>query len=430
MRIQVIIGLFFSLNSLAQDFQSEQFIRETGCYNGYCISTNLLEIANLEKYTRAIIQNETEATVVQSLEILRHQNVSSAELTKTTKPFFDYMFQMNTFEPSSFDNEFQEILRACSIKKEDKLGQSRISERQLLVAKALCMKENLKLNLKSLENECDKVLKDTFSLIDLSSTYPGSFSDIYVEFLVKNPEFDQYIIEFDKKLNELLGTNWKREIYQYDRTKPEQFPKKISDLDLGVLAIEITGNNEKAIKLVQILLSDPGARVIKNEFRERLRREDHNRFKKLKDVLADDSINSMIELGMYSRKIFGMDYKRNWSNRNYKAIAGITLGYELGKRGHSNELSSWASQFIGEAYKIKAHIIPAITANKSIEGDHPYFVTDSVAHFAGADFGHRISQGRGYSAQDRQRAEATGRENSEAHWKQIDRFKTLIQKLE
>lgn len=415
MRLFLLFTILFSFPVIAQDYSVEQFIRGEGCYSGNCLLNNFGNLLGLTDSTEKILDR------------LKESDLSSEELKTKSAPFFDYLFQLETFDPSTFDEELQEILRACQMGTTQKTPAVAIDKKHLLVAKALCVKENFRANIYSLQKECDEVLNDTFSLIDLSSSYPGSFSGSYVDRLMKNKDLDDSIIRFEKRIEEILGSDWENEVGQLDRTHPERFPEKIRNLDLGRLAIEVTGSNELAIQLVQVLLSDPGARVIKNAFRERLRREDFERFKKLESSLRDDKVYKLIDLGMYSEKIFGLDFKRNWSNRNYKAIAGMTLGYELGKRGHSKDLSSWASQFIGEAYKIKAHILPAIYQGKSIEGDRPYFVTDSVAHYTGAEFGHNVAEGKGYSSQMMDKSIKESTKRSVGHWKQINRFKFLLE---
>lgn len=415
MRLFFLFTILFSFSALASDYSVDQFIREEGCYSGNCLFNNFGNLVGLTESTEKILDS------------LKETDLSSEELKTTSAPFFDYLFQLENFDPSKFDAELQEILRACQMGAKPQSSALAIEQKHLMAAKALCVKENFRANIFALQKECDEVLKDTFDLIDLSSAYAGSFAKSYVDILMKNKEFDDYIIRFEKKVDEILGSNWENEISQLDRTHPESFPSKIRNLDLGRLAIEVTGSNELAIQLVQILLSDPGARIIKNDFRERLRKEDFERFKKVESSLRDDKVYKLIDLGMFSQKIFGLDFKRNWSNRNYKAIAGVTLGYELGKRGHSKDLSSWASQFIGEAYKIKAHILPAIYAGKSIEGDKPYFVTDSVAHYTGAEFGHNVARGKGYSSQMMAQAVKRSTERSTGHWEQINRLKSLLE---
>lgn len=410
----------------AQDYQSSQFVRDKGCYDGYCLANNLSDVLKLYGDVENAIQQKSLIDNERFLESIRSKSISSSELIEKADPFFEYIFHLKNFEPGTFDSEFQEILRSCHVDQARKSNVAIVNERHILIAKTLCMKENFQFNILELENNCDHVLKDTFELIDLTSEYPGSFSQVYVNNLLEDKKFDNYIVEFNKEIEKILGKNWKSQIQELDRTRPELLPEKIRNLDLGALAIKVTGSNEMAIRLVQVLISDPGARVIKEKFREKLRRDDLERFKKIRNELSDDNINSLIELSGLTKNVFGMDFKRNWSNRNYKAIAGVTLGYELGKRGHSKELSTWASQFIGEAYKIKSHILPAMSSGKSIKGDHPYFVIDSAAHYTGAELGHQVSQGKGFSKQEMESAIKIGTDRSEGHWKQIEKLKYFL----
>ncbi len=299
-----------------------------------------------------------------------------------------------------------------------------IDGQHMLMAKSLCMKDNFKLNIFALEKECEQILNDTFDLIDLEASYYGSFSKTYVDLLMNERSFDEYLVSFQRKIEQHLGKNWREVLHGLDRTKPDEFPDNFRNLDLGKLAIEVTGNKNKAIQLVQIMISDPGARVIKDQFRKKLRKENFERYVDTRLIFEDGLVADLIELGKYNKTVFGMDFHHNWSSRNYKGIAGLTLGYELAKKGHSEKMSAWASQFIGSAYKIRAHILPAMRSGKSIEGDKPYFILDTSAHYTGAVLGHRAFHEK--NGVDMNSIETKAREKAESYWQQLILLETIL----
>lgn len=411
-----LFTLFLSLLAHATSYEVEQFSFEENCFKGNCLYNNFDHLLELTKSTDEILQYDLYMNASDSIKNLKDRNVTSEDIRLEIKPFFEFFFSLNHFNPGGFHSEFREITRAC--RKEEVSNTFKLNDKIIFHAKAICMKENFKFNLKALEKECDDVLTDTFNLLDLGSDYQGSFSQTYTEMLINNPKFDDYIISFQKEIESKLGADWREVLKSLDRKKVDTFPENLRNLDLGKLALNITGNLKEAAQLIQVLVADPGAIQIKRDFRQKLRRQDIQRFKKMSSFLDEGLISDIIILGKYNQKVFGMQFHRNWSSRNYKAIAGMTLGLELAKKGHSEKMTAWSSQFVGAAYKAKAHILPALKNAKDIKGDKPYFIKDTTAHYVGAIVGHKAYHLK--NDFNIKALEKTGRENANNYWDQIE----------
>jgi hypothetical protein len=156
-------------------------------------------------------------------------------------------------------------------------------------------------------------------------------------------------------------------------------------------------------------------------------RSDPERWAKLSQVLSNGfDMNSNWSLNKVSDNIFGMSFKHNWSIRNYKVGAGMTLALDLKDKGYSDDEIRWISRTIGEAYKAQAHLAGA----QDITGDKPYFVMDAAAHEVGADFALHFSRGMSPETYVRDRYPDARREaeaNAEADWEKVKRAHDLMQ---
>lgn len=419
--MKIILFIFIFSFNLKADLLLDPILNNDNCFHGQCISNNFKSIISFSRDINAIIEKGQKKLVEETLNKIPNGPISAKRLNQILSPIYLEVFNQTYTDRSILMSELIEVTKACDKNPEnnDKLK----DQIPLEQATILCVKDNVGVfNVLSVKSKCKRLLEDALDFADMNSSYPGSYEEFYVDYFLKHPQLDRTILEVYKKLEGILGKDWQSKITSYDLKNRSSIPLSIKDLDLGKLVFQIAKNREDALAIIQIFMSDPGARVIKNSLRVKLRKDNLDRFNKLHSVLSDENVNATIDLQFMNDSFLGMNYKRNWSNRNYKGIAGVVLGFQLKKKGYSDDEIAWVSEFIGEAYKIKAHILPAIKAGKDTSGDRPYFVMDSVGHRTGSILGIRLFQNKNLDEviTDISKIDKESEERANDHWESLN----------
>ncbi len=419
--------------SSANYFKSKKFDNKSNCYHGNCLYDNFKPMFDLIASAEKILSSQDQKMMkisFKKLDNFKKRKVLLGEIDQVMTPLFKTLFTLD-----SYDNELKiypvyyeivDILHACSSTKyysQYLKGKSPISTEQFFIATQLCKKRNGNifnfLNIKEGER-CEKLLRDSFEIIDLKGQ-PGTFATYYVQFILDNHRFDKFIFAFNERLKKsknFLGNN--------PRIAPRDeklVPESIKNLDLGKIAFEVTGNLKDALRLLQLTVSDPGASMINKLLRVELRKKDTKRFSKLSSYISEINIRGNKKISNMAVNMFGQSFKRNWSIRNYKMLAGAVLSLELMEKGYSKEQASWVSQFVGEAYKVRR-----IIGSDDISGNRPYFLLDSSAHYTGAMIANEAMNKKSFEEihNNIHKARKQGLENAESSWDYLKIGKKII----
>ncbi|MBC7457873.1 MAG: hypothetical protein H7235_06315 [Bdellovibrionaceae bacterium] len=371
------------------------------CYDSTCVynafSNLISQTKEILKITEAGNSAVFESTLLKLKEKTKEKSktVSEKDLEASLRPLFETIFSMPwyTYHDQAY-SQLDEILKACQFTVESGFDQLKNSskpldpmKRNVLVKKCMWDTGGVKSIFSSkAEKKCSALLDDTLKAIDWD-TVPGTFATKYSDFLIKNPRFDQMIINFQEKLqpyrDKIKSINDLK-----DRSK---IPAEVRDLDIGKLALEVAGNPTDAIHLLQLTVSDPGLSVIHPMVKDQLIKTDPARWLKLSKGGFSNGLDPKTNWGLMkaTENYFGMSFKQNWGNRNYKIGAGLTLALDLESKGYSDSEIRWVSRTMGEAYKVQTHLLSA----KNIEGDRPYFILDAAAHEVGSDLALSLSRG-------------------------------------
>ncbi|MBN8538993.1 MAG: hypothetical protein J0L82_01300 [Deltaproteobacteria bacterium] len=371
------------------------------CYDSNCIYSNFASLvsqsAEILKLTEEVNKNLVQ-NVLRELEdqVGKGPAIGESELQTRLAPLYDTLFSMPWYQyHDQAYSRLRAMLVACNLNFDPITELKAVArqpsqlQRNLLARKCVWDVYGIRaMSSPDKHNRCLSLVEKTLDVIGIA-TVPGTFAERYTDFLVENPRFDDFIVRFVKKLEPFQTAM--REANVESQSQTDRIPKEVQALDLGQLAVEITGNSEDAIRLLQLVVGDPGAEFTGKMLEQRLMRTDAERWARIRPFLLHKNVtgNERWLLSNSTRKFFGFEFRRNWSSRNYKALAGMTLGVELYRNGYSPEEIRWMSRTTGEAYKVQAHIMNAA----DIKGDKAYFVLDSVAHEVGSDLAVNLLQG-------------------------------------
>lgn len=414
-------------------YESKDFENGSNCFDGECLYSNIKPIIDLITNSDKVFSFQDKQVIEMSLlklEEFKKSKVSIDVINEEITPIYKFLFSLDDYSSDqkvySIYHEITDILHACSSSSYylDYLkGENPISEKQFFVATQLCKKSiggvsdffNL-----SEGSQCKSLLEDTFDIIDIKGQ-PGTFASHYVQFILENPDFDKHIIAFNKRLKssrDFLNKN-----PGIHEANEKLIPDDIKKLDLGKIAFEITGNLKDAIRLLQLTVSDPGAIMINKLLRVELRKTDSERFAKLSPYINNTKVSKNRKLSFMTVKMFYQSFKRNWSVRNYKMLAGAALALELMEKGYGKEQASWASQFVGEAYKVRRILVA-----DDISGDRPYFLLDSSAHYTGAAIAAEAMSKKSLNEinNDIELARKKGLENAQSSWDYLEVGRKMV----
>ena len=393
---------------------------------------------DLSRQTSKIIDADAKreiAKVLRSLAKKPKSCFSKGDLANVIDPFLNSLPPVSpTFVQPGIPRIIMEILEACDDKNSfidllENSGKLAISDDIMTIATGKCLKDlyaTLGFFSEKNQERCRGLLKTSFATIDLGAD-PGNFARVYSNFVLKNKRFDEYILRYVEMLQKkILAQNSPLSGSGYDTSKIDTrglsegnanlkvMAHYLKDFDPGMEALQITkGNLRDAVRLVQIVASDPGSQGIQRYLAFKLRRSDPKRAAKLTAYLEN---GYLLGTGKMAGKFFGHSIQYKWSPRNYKAVAGMALGVELAEKGYTEKESAWAAQFTGEAYRYQY-----LAMSKNRDSEKPYFILDLSAHYLGGILGARAAAGATLDAvrPDFAQIEKDGVAKAEGSWSQL-----------
>lgn len=241
--------------------------------------------------------------------------------------------------------------------------------------------------------ECEKLISKTFDFFSSQDT--GSFGPYLADIIIKDKEYDDYILAMLKKV--------------------EALPTPDAPFDLWAEAMMLTKNDPiKATRLIMMTTYDPGPYETSKTVVLRLRKlstEAQRRGESEKARLLSERANKMLEYvdkapvlmtpGTVAGNAFfnGRDINLREKFTPHHFMAGVFVSQELTLADFPRDQAKYMSFILGVAYE---------TQQLSLRHGRPpgealqEFVTDSHSHYAGgilgAEMAHQYKKGR-YQAQ-------------------------------
>ena len=407
----------------------------TKCYDANCVKTYFEDLVLQSEDILLLTAQHRDKLFKSTLsqienEVSKAKEIPFSKLDEIVSPLFTLMMQQDWYQGhnQAYFN-LQNLLKDC----DTCLSQQKLIEEnapQLLTAGQIDLMTSMcviqtqnvtKAISKKGKDHCRRLLMHTFDLIYLRGQ-PGTFADEYSDIWANNPKYDEYVKKFYTRLKPELDVMKAGYADGKELHKDDSIKERFKNIDLGKIALEVTGNSAEAMTLLQITIGDPGAFEIYNYTVEKLSKKDPARASKLRsmlnefDVIGPDYLANMLRV---TPQFLGVNFQHNWSVRNYKVIAGLSLGHKLTEKGYKPNEIKWISQLIGEAYKVETH---GLLQNQRVQGDKPYFVLDSTAHYVGADLGIALANGvklDEWLAKDYQNVRNQGNKRAESHWQYL-----------
>ena len=398
------------------------------CLNSLCLSRNISHILTKSEHVRQVLEYTEQINIQETLSKLnKYEKISLKSLSEHIEALSSVIYKhFPVYSSYSWvTNDIQTAINSCQSNYREIIEPQRSAQTSLvspLLMKALSAK--CQLDFLSLDKtKCDGLVKDGFELMELDGD-TGSFANYISDYFVNNEQLDEHL---DKVFKLLLPiTKDFRSTYEESGenvafSKDSSNYPQYKDMDLGLEILKITGNYKDAIMLLSFFTADPGQTAIQKQIKLKLRRTDPERLDHYSKYMTNAYDEKAMTIALrIPDSLFGIKAKRNWSNRNYKALSGMVFGLGLQDKGYTADEAAWFAQMSNEGYKFNTHVMSDYNKGKDYSGNKPYFVIDSAAAYSGAMVTGDLKNNKGIERAMEYYEE--GRNNSEISWFFVDKI--------